>query len=368
MVEGVFINILKSSLWGCKIEIPQNFDDWGALLKLANSHSVLGLIAHATLSEPILEKKVPHNIRNRLKSFIVSNVAAHSIMNNTIVKIVSELRGHSIEPILLKGQGIAKYYPVPDLRNCGDIDLFVGEENFLQSCNAIVKMPNACLIDDAIFSTKDCHLKLGIIDVEIHKFTDVYCSKRLNRIYQRYSEIGVRENLTQVNISGVDVLTPSLNFNIFYVFNHMFHHFMESGVGLRHVCDWVVLLHVNHSYIDYDYLEQVLMRMMLIKEWQVFGCIAVDYLGLPRNEMPFYDTKYQNLSKRVIGIIMRDGSFGIVNRLNDKRPDGYILGKLHTFKRCLYRSLRLMPYFPMQSLRQIWGVFIGGIIKLYNKK
>ena len=39
-----------------------------------------------------------------------------------------------------------------------------------------------------------------------------------------------------------EVTLPPAEFNLFYVFAHAFHHFMESGLGLRQMCDLALLL------------------------------------------------------------------------------------------------------------------------------
>ena len=41
------------------------------------------------------------------------------------VQICSYLSGQQTHSIVLKGQGIALYYPKPSLRVCGDIDIWV---------------------------------------------------------------------------------------------------------------------------------------------------------------------------------------------------------------------------------------------------
>ena len=51
-------------------------------------------------------------------------------LKQILASAVSLLRQHGIEPVLLKGFGLAMLYPNPNLRQFGDIDLFVGLDNF----------------------------------------------------------------------------------------------------------------------------------------------------------------------------------------------------------------------------------------------
>jgi hypothetical protein len=75
-----------------------------------------------------------------LKHFVISNFSTSQMLNNALIAVVQELREYGIDPVLLKGQGIAKYYPVPELRQCGDIDIYVGENHFAKTCEVIGTM------------------------------------------------------------------------------------------------------------------------------------------------------------------------------------------------------------------------------------
>ena len=76
------------------------------------------------------------------------------------------------------------------------------------------------------------------------------------------------------------------DFNAFYIFNHRWHHFMTSGIGLRQFCDWMLFLHKHKDEIDLGRLEKFLMDMDMMKPWQSFGCVIVDVLGMPEEEFP----------------------------------------------------------------------------------
>lgn len=81
----------------------------------------------------------------------------------------------------------------------------------------------------------------------------------------------MHSDLVPLDFVDAEVMTPSVDFNVFFIFNHFWHHFIADGVGLRQMCDWVRLLHVNQGNINLDYLSDVLCKMKLMKEWKVFG-------------------------------------------------------------------------------------------------
>lgn len=59
MNQTIFFNILKSSLWGTAIAVPQEFDEWGKVFAFAKAQSVLGLVANAVLSDAEVATRIP---------------------------------------------------------------------------------------------------------------------------------------------------------------------------------------------------------------------------------------------------------------------------------------------------------------------
>lgn len=366
-----FSLLLRRSLWGNKevfLYSKISLQDLRDSISIAKSQSVLGLVANVILSDSAFSEKLPVQESAKLKHFVMSNLSTSQMLNNSLLLIVQELRKHSIDPVLLKGQGIAKYYPVPELRQCGDIDIYVGQEKFTKACEVIGAMSTPEDHQGDIPSLKHFHTRIGNAFIEIHRYTDVYYPKRLNRVYQKISDDGMSSGLVPLDFSGVSVMSPSVNFNVFFIFNHFWHHFIADGVGLRQICDWVLLLHHNYGKIDLQYLESVLNQMGLMKQWKVFGCIAVDVLGLPRKEMPFYDNQYQKLSVKVLDLIMLEGNFGKENLKGYKRPEGYVAGKWYSFRKRAKRNLRVLRLFPKDAFRHMRKVFFGGIAVMFNDK
>lgn len=367
----LFFNILKSALWGLGDRLDAGSllrNDVMAVLRIAKSQTVLGMVANEVIKTSSLSALLTDEDKAGLKRFVMSNLATGQMLNNALVNIVQELRKHGIKPVLLKGQGIAKYYSVPELRQCGDIDIYVGQENFEKACDVIGAMSTPEDHQGDIPSLKHYHTRIGHAFIEIHRYTDVYWPKRYDRVYQKISDAGMHSDLVPLDFVDAEVLTPSVDFNVFFIFNHFWHHFIADGVGLRQLCDWVRLLHVNHGKINLDYLSDVLCKMKLMKEWQVFGYIAVNTLGLPADEMPFYDPKYKKAAVKVLELIMLEGNFGKENMKGYKRPKGYVAGKWYSFKKRFGRNLRVLRIFPMESLRHMAKVIFVGLAVMFNDK
>ena len=368
--RGLFFLLLRESLWGNEKSTYSGISshDIRDSIAIAKPQSVLGLVANVILSDSTLSEKLSVQENAKLRHFVMSNLSTSQMLNKKLLAIVQELRKHGIDPVLLKGQGISKYYPIPELRQCGDIDIYVEQENFEKACDVIGAMSTPEDHQGDIPSLKHYHTRIGHAFIEIHRYTDVYWPKRYDRVYQEISDAGMHSDPVPLDFGGVPVLSPSVDFNVFFIFNHFWHHFIADGVGLRQMCDWVRLLHVNHGKINLDYLSDVLCKMKLMKEWQVFGYIAVNTLGLPADEMPFYDPKYKKVAEKVLELIMLEGNFGKENMKGYKRPKGYVAGKWYSFKKRFGRNFRVLRIFPKESMRHMAKVIFVGLAVMFNDK
>lgn len=369
IINAFFFRLLRRSLTGGEVLVnPKEIsrDVVIGALRIAKSQTVLGLVANEVLKTNSLAGLLTDQDKAKLKRFVMSNLATGQMLNNALVNIVAELRKHGVEPVLLKGQGIAKCYPLPELRQCGDIDIYVGKENFAKTCEVIGAMSTPEDHHGDIPSLKHFHTRIGKAFIEIHRYTDVYFPGRLDKVYQEISDEGMETGLVPLDFAGVPVMSPSIDFNVFFIFNHFWHHFIADGVGLRQICDWVRLLHVNHGKINLDYLADVLNKMKLMKEWQVFAYIAVNTLGLPSEEMPFYDPKYKKGGDKVLELIMQEGNFGYENQKGYQRPKGYFAGKWYSFKKSFSRNLKVLHIFPLETLRYIAKTIIVGVAVVFN--
>ena len=370
--EKLFFEILQNGLWGKPIEAVPTRNDMLHVVKLALSQTVLGIVGNVIITDKTLSSYLTERELAYLRKLVMSVVSVSYTWNCSVRNIFMEMHDNGVEPILLKGQGIAQYYPNPDFRQCGDIDLYVGKQYFEKACEVVKALATENDMATVKHTRKHFHIYLGKVPVELHLYSDVYYPKRLDRIYQEISDAGISIAPVEVELAGYPVKTPSVNFNIFYIFNHLWHHFIADGVGLRQICDLCVLLHRFHGQIDYNYLRNVLERMGLMKQWKIFGSIAVDKLGLPVEEYPFYDKKYSRLKEKVFRLVMLEGNFGQQNLKEQKRPDGYLRGKLYSLAFRTKRNMRVLFLFPKDSLRHIGKVVDKGIravlIDIFGKK
>lgn len=336
---------------------------------MAKSQSVLGLVAHAVLNDPALSGAMPDTVMMKLKSHLMANLASHNMLNNTLLQVVSLLDDAGVPSVLLKGQALARNYPVPELRACGDIDIYVGSDNYLKACEVLGAVATWKEAAEPMENAKHFDIKIGATTVEIHRFSDVNASKYYDRIYQTYSDEGLSLRLREVAFAGRTVRTPADDFNAFDIFNHLWHHFLTSGVGLRQLCDWMLFLHARKDEIDREKLMRILEDMDLMGPWQAFGCVLVEKLGMPAEEFPFYDGRRGKKVRKIVDRILIEGNFGHEREFFKNRSgEGYFRRKLKSI--CLHsaRSFHLFFMFPSHVSRQYWAVLRSGVAAVWKDK
>lgn len=364
--EKVFFSLLRNAFWGSEIDIPEGFADWGDVARTAKIQSALGVAGDVMLSDSRIASAMPQELRTKVKTFIMANMMTHGKLNGVLVNVVSHLSAAGIRSVLLKGQGLAQYYPKPELRQCGDIDLYVGLERYADSYDVV--KPLATQIDDrkALEVGKHYDFFVGKVAVEMHRYSDRYPTPKLDRIYQEVSLKGLNEDLVPLMFSGQTVYTPSDEYNAFYIFSHLFHHFLINGLGARQLCDWMLFLRARSSHIDMSSLETILRRLDMLKPWQAFGCVLVKYFGMPAESFPFYDSAQEHKADNIVRRLLDEGNFGKERDVYKKRGRNYLLNKTWAMLAHIGRSIGLLFLFPRHSFRQIGHTISNGFAKVWN--
>lgn len=363
----VFLELLRAGMWGREPQIAQNFEEWGSVVRLAKSQSVLGIVGHVMLTDENLAKKIPQELKVRIKQFVMMNVLAHERIDKTLANVVSVLREGGVESVLLKGQGVARNYPRPELRQCGDIDLYVGPENAEKAHELLAPIADKIDAKEFISVGKHFHATMkGGVEVEVHRFTETKNVARLSKVYQTASETGTSSNLNVYDFHGVLVNTPADDFNAYYVFDHLFHHFLTSGVGLRQFCDWMMFLHKRNGKLNQEYLHQLLVDMELLEPWQAMGCVLVDKLGLPEEEFTLFDRKQEKKAEKILRRVFAEGNFGKERGVYKNRGRNYLLNKIRSFVGHMEKSMDLVMVFPRPVWNEYRSTMIGGFTQVWE--
>jgi hypothetical protein len=84
----------------------------------------------------------------QLRDYFRLSALQSALYEQSAARIIVHLRSATAEPLLAKGWAVARLYPMPGLRPCGDIDLCVRPEHHTAAAEALGKMDlSPCSVD-----------------------------------------------------------------------------------------------------------------------------------------------------------------------------------------------------------------------------
>lgn len=357
ITETQYFALLRAALWGDAAELDSVID-WEAVLKISEHQGNTALLADVAVRMTGTNKP-SEALCGSLRSVMRSNLVQQMHLKQILVSAVKLLREHDIEPVLLKGFGLASLYPNPALRQFGDIDLFVGLDNFHPACSVLRTMPGGYNWGEEVDSGRHFNIEFGPYPMEVHRVSADVTDPKENKVYADIERDGLFENAQRIDLDGFEISIPSKEFQVFFTFYHAWHHFLTTGVGWRQLSDVALTLHAYHGCLDDGRLRQWLSSMHLMKPWQTFGYLLVERLGLPMEEMPFYDAGCRRKAQRLYRNVMEMGNFKRVSRFKMRTPKRRFWHKIHSFFSVFvdffYRA-RVFPSLAFREMRTSLGV------------
>jgi len=350
---SAFFELLRVGLWGKEPELDlfsSQEMEWEKVFSVALSQTMMGVLMDGIRKLP-RELQPPRRMLVNLVKMVAEIEDKNSKMNVLVPKLMNKLEENGCHVLLLKGQGAAMNYPHPEHRQPGDIDLFVGFDD------ADNDKANKIIADLASYAgpnnrkRKHAEYRVKDTDVEVHGNVSCVVNKQLETQYPLWA----RERLAMPPVTFRsrfgNISIPHRNFDAIYIFTHMFNHFMGGGVGLRQVCDWMMLLHKNREKIDMEMLKADVKRLGIEKPWRVFASLCVIYLGCPKDSMPLYDTAYDKKARRAMSHIFKTGNFGTLQKDKQLSSDSNKwVKKFVTFLGQLPVYADVLPQFPQETV------------------
>ena len=119
--ENDYLNLLRCALWDLRPDL-EHIADWNGVLLLAQRQTTLGIVGNAALQSQATQDLLPES-RVRLLTHLEKMQNEAEQAEQLLMALNAAFSQHDLSFILLKGLGMAAFYPVPRLRKCGDIDL-----------------------------------------------------------------------------------------------------------------------------------------------------------------------------------------------------------------------------------------------------
>lgn len=360
-----FLELVKAGLWGkadANLNVGYNLNedvDWDEVYQLTQEQSALGL---ALAGVEHLDVKPPKELLLQWIGEVQVIEQQNKAMNQFVAELVEKMRAADIDAILVKGQGVAQCYEKPLWRPSGDVDLFLSEEDYDKAKAFLI--PLATKVETEYESSKHLGMTIDGWTVELHGSLRGSLSRRINRELECIQDDTFKRNDVRVwDNDGVPIHLLGKENDIVYVFAHFLNHFYKEGVGMRQICDWCRLMWTYRDEIDKKKIEGRIRRIGLVSEWKAFGAYAVEYLGMPIEAMPMYESsiKWVKKAERINDFIMSVGNMGHNRDMSHFNNKPYLIRKCISMGRRIGDLINHARIFPLDSLRFFPNIMFNGL-------
>jgi len=345
--KSYFLHLLSSAIWGRPLKASdfEGIDKsvWNEIAAMAYQQSVSALVADKALSLPA-ESLPPNDITVRFIAVMEQTKQTNLKMIRLLKELQEEYLREGFPFLLLKGLANGVNYPEPLLRNPGDIDLLLYVKGDYERANEWLTQKGVEIKPGGAVHNQ---YKRNGISVENHSNSTYFSNWRYNRMFKPLEEAVLTKGEFAAVELDKELSIPVLpvTFNAFFLFQHLFIHFVNFGVGLRQVCDWVLFLHKHRKEIDGDEFKSLAKRFALLYPMQLFARIAVDHLGAPEFIFPFPMISNNRHADKIMHDIIENGNFGF-HKPGKKRPKEKMAGMWFSYVGTLKRSIKFGSISP----------------------
>lgn len=288
------------------------------LYRLAASHGVLALV-YDVVKNLFKECQLPLNIKMQW-ALSVENIERRYRKQEILAQELAQIyNNNGIRTIVLKGLAISNYYPIPEHRECGDLDCLlvkaspqqgdiaaINEDGRPITCydkgNELAKEMGAKV---EIGFYKHSHIHYKGLAVENHAFCTAVRGSRDRKALERHlQQLLVEKPLTR--IGNTNLYCPCADFNALFLTAHSFGHFLTEGIKLRHILDWAYLLKAEQNSINWKSFYEWCDRMHYTKFADALTAISIKYFGLTITNIDIH--QHSDIADKVLNDIIHCNS------------------------------------------------------------
>lgn len=331
-------------------ETQPSEQEWVQLYNIANKQSLGSLLLSG------VEKTVP-SPKDSLPSVFYEwvalrlNTEAQNALQNKRAKELTELLNRNqFQTCVLKGQGTARYYDKPEIRPCGDIDMWVSKDSCSsdQVRDSIVEFAKRGYYQIGHIDIKHSDIKFFYdVPVEIHFLPSWMYNPRTDRLLQRFFTTQASEQFGNFD-EELGFSHTTVEFDLVFSIVHIYRHIFSEGIGLRQLIDYYYILQCSQKTQCMEaigVLDKLKMKPFVGGiMWILRNCFGMkeEYLLCPVNEKH---------GKFLLNEIMTGGNFGHFDKRRTERGNR---GKFEYGVIQFRKNLRFLNLYPSEVL---WSPF-----------
>lgn len=305
-VLNIFMALLKSEIANVPLN-PQQLE-WvsgGIMSKLyaiSEKHDLLHVIAVALKKAGIIKrddffwKTDSGSVNDVTQNFVLGLYYAlhcYENMKYEEEQIKALFERESITFVLLKGSSIGRYYHEPWLRLSSDIDILVREEDLERAKQVLIsnlnyKVRKYNYHDISMYSPKGFHLELHFQILENEKKIDGLLERVWDYVFPLQNE------MCQSVMSN--------EYMMFYIYAHMYYHFIHGGCGIKYFADvWVLENNMCYNRAEVEQMCQTCEISTFV------------YYVKKLSRVWFENEEHENVTRKMESYVLAGGVFGDLN-------------------------------------------------------
>ncbi len=247
-IKSLFFKLLRSGLTGEAVAVAEPFP-FEELVQEAARHGVENLLFHGmraagfTVKDPRM-KALLHTVGENI--FINENQVASALA------VCEAFEKNGIHYMPLKGLPIRDLYPSSEMRTMGDVDILIKTEQY-EKISKILPALGFTPVLESVYEL--VWQKEGTLYLELHKsLFPTYDVDFHTEFGDGWDRAIAQGNTCCYTLSSEDTFV--------YLFTHFAKHYLDGGIGARHLADLWVYLHANPA-LDTVYIDKMLERLHL---------------------------------------------------------------------------------------------------------
>lgn len=303
--QSLLLGIVGYQLFGGE-RVQVDSESIAAVLKEATAQTVFTTVfpyVKETLKQTDIRAFIranEHFLGNVMQN--TNNFMEHSELHELLSK-------HRIAYTTLKGLASAYYYPEASLRDMGDVDFLVDEQDF-ETVRELVMTAGFQVDhgDDADSIHIAYHRHPCSIWEQHRSVNGIPAGLAGERIRAEIDK--TIETAERVTLDGAVCMIPDAMHHGLIMLLHMISHMTSEGIGLRHLCDWAVFAQAIDNDAFVAMFEEKLKKFGLWKFAQMMTLVSEKYLGISHKAWSENSETDAQQLEEIMTDILDGGNFG----------------------------------------------------------
>ena len=349
--EKLLLNLIKMALGkSAECALPDALE-WSTLFGLSVKQCVPSVVLDglnkSLVSAALPGKGVGKTDKLKWLGMLLNMERQYAIHESVVAALAAVYQSAGYRMMLLKGYGLSKYWPIPNHRPTGDIDIYLmymdsdGKDKYQPAAwkraDLMMKEKFGVEIDNShhhhsVFTYK------GIMVENHYDFINVHSHRSNQWIENEFKTLALTGSEEYTFDNGAKLLFPSPLLNCIFVARHNACHFAAEHLNLRQLLDWALFVEKRNEDMDWDYFWSTAKKMGMEKFVLCMAFIAIEQLSFEKSIFHIPD-EYMDFQKCEHDLI--DKVFDDILHPTDEGNDGkglvYVVRRFKLWKRNLWK-------------------------------